>query len=136
MNVSLFRHAFVLVLLSLIGGLFIPAMAIPRLGLSAHTIGVLSGVLLIGVGTIWQHFRLSNAQGAWLKWSWLYSSYINWFACIVAAFLGAGKMTPIASAGHIGSSAAEALVSGLFISVAIASFLAVGLSLWGLRRVP
>lgn len=136
MNVSLFRHAFVLVLLSLIGGFFIPAMAIPRLGLSAHTIGVLSGALLIGIGAIWQHFRLSNAQGAWLKWSWLYSSYVNWFACFVAAFLGAGKMTPLAAAGHIGNSTAEALVSALFISVAIASFIAVGLSLWGLRRVP
>lgn len=136
MNVSLFRHAFVLILLSLIGGFFIPVMAIPRLGLSAHTIGALSGVLLIAVGAIWQHFVLSSAQGAWLKWSWLYSSYVNWLACIVAAFLGAGKMTPIASAGHVGTSTAEALVSALFISVAIASFIAVGLSLWGLRRAP
>lgn len=136
MNISLFRHAFVLILLSLIGGFFIPAMAIPRLGLSAHTIGALSGVLLIAVGAIWQHFRLSNAQSAWLKWSWLYSSYVNWLACIAGAFLGAGKMTPIASAGHVSNSAAEALVSALFISVAIASFIAVGLSLWGLRRAP
>ena len=136
MNVSLFRHAFVLILLSLIGGLFIPAMAIPRLGLSAHTIGALSGVLLITVGAIWQHFRLSTMQGAWLKWSWLYSSYVNWLACIVAAVLGAGKMTPIASAGHVGTSTAEVLVSALFISVAIASFIAVGLSLWGLRLAP
>ncbi|GAB4202882.1 MAG: hypothetical protein Fur0019_01360 [Tibeticola sp.] len=134
MNVSLFRHAFVLILLSLISGLFIPAMAIPRLGLSAHTIGALSGVLLIAVGAIWQHFRVSTAQGAWLKWSWLYSSYVNWLACIVAAFLGAGKITPIAAAGRVGSGGAEALVSALFVSVAIASFVAVGLSLWGLRR--
>lgn len=134
MNVSLFRYAFVLILLSLIGGFFIPAMAVPRLGLSAHTIGALSGVLLIAVGAIWQHFRLSNAQAAWLKWSWLYSSYVNWLACIVGAVLGAAKMTPIASAGHVGSETAEALVSALFVSVAIASFIAVGLSLWGLRR--
>lgn len=134
MNVSLFRHAFVLILLSLIGGLLIPAMAIPRLGLSAHTIGALSGVLLIAVGAIWQHFSLSSAQSLWLKWSWLYSSYANWFACIVAGFLGAGSMTPIAAAGHVGTTTSEALVSALFISVAIASFIAVGLSLWGLRR--
>lgn len=133
MNVSLFRHAFVLVLLSLVGGLLIPSMAIPRLGVSAHTAGVLGGVLLMGVGAIWQHFRITSTQGAWLKWSWIYSSYVNWFACIVAAFVGAGKMTPVASAGHIGSSTAEALTSALFISVAIASFIAVGLSLWGLR---
>lgn len=134
MNVSFFRHAFVLILLSLIGGLLIPAMAIPRLGLSAHTIGALSGVLLIAVGAIWQHFSLSRAQSTWLKWSWLYSSYVNWLACIVAGFLGAGKMTPIAAAGHVGTTTSEALVSALFISVAIASFIAVGLSLWGLRR--
>lgn len=134
MNLGLFRHAFVLILLSLIGGLFVPAMTVPRLGLSAHTIGALSGTLLIAVGAIWQHFRLSNTQSMWLKWSWLYSSYTNWFACIAGAFFGAGKMTPIASAGLVGSSTVEALVSALFISVAIVSFIAVALSLWGLRR--
>lgn len=134
MNVSLFRYAFVLILFSLVGGFFIPAMAVPRLGLSAHTIGALSGVLLIAVGAIWQQFRLTNAQGAWLKWSWLYSSYVNWLACIVGAVLGAGEMTPIAAAGQTGSNSAEALVSVLFVSVAIASFVAVALSLWGLRR--
>ena len=134
MNLSLFRYAFVLILLSLVGGFFIPAMAIPRLGLSAHTIGALSGILLIAAGAIWQHFHLTNAQVAWLKWSWLYSSYVNWAACIAGAVLGAGKMTPIASAGHIGSNTAETLVSVLFVSVAVASFIAVGMSLWGLRR--
>jgi len=134
MNLSLFRYAFVLIFLSLVGGFFIPVMAIPRLALSAHTIGALGGVLLIAVGAIWQHFQLSNTQSAWLKWSWLYSSYINWFACMVGAFLGAGKMTHIASAGLIGGDIAEAFVSALFISVALASFIAVGLSLWGLRR--
>lgn len=134
MNVSLFRYAFVLILISLVGAFFIPNMAMPRLGLSAHTIGVISGVLLIAVGAIWQHFHLSNAQCIWLKWSWLYSSYINWFACFVGGVLGLGKMTPLASAGQVGSDTGEALVSFLFVSVAIASFLAVALALWGLRR--
>ena len=49
-------------------------------------------------------------------------------------FLGAGKMTPITAAGYIGNSTVEILVVMLFISVGIASFVAVGLSLWGLRR--
>jgi hydroxylaminobenzene mutase len=134
MNTSLFRHAFVLILLALIAALFIPAMAIPRLGASAHTIGVLSGVLLIAIGAIWQHFQLSPRQLGWLKWSWLYSSYVNWFGCVVGAVLGAGRMTPVASAGRVGTPAAEALVAALLISVAVASFIAVGLSLWGLRQ--
>ncbi|MBP6353617.1 MAG: hydrogenase [Acinetobacter sp.] len=134
MNIILLRHAFVLILLSLIGGLLIPAMNIPRLGLSAHTIGVLGSVLLLAIGAIWQHFQLSPTQSTWLKWSWLYSSYINWLACMLGGFLGAGKMTPIAAAGYIGNSTVEILVAMLFISVGIASFVAVGLSLWGLRR--
>lgn len=133
MNISLFRHAFVLILLSLVGGLFIPVMAVPRLGLSAHTIGVLSGALLIGIGAIWQHFHLSDRQGFLLQWSWLYSSYANWLACLLGAVLGAGKLTPLASANLVGSDLVEGLVSGLFISVGVTSFVAVGLSLWGLR---
>jgi hydroxylaminobenzene mutase len=107
---------------------------VPRLGLSAHTIGVLSGVLLVTVGAIWQHFRLSNTQAAWLKWSWLYSSYANWFGCIVGAVLGAGKMTPVASAGLVGSNIAEGLVTVLLASVGLASLVATVLSIWGLRR--
>ena len=134
MNVSLLRHAFVLIALSLAGGLFIPHMAIPRLGLSAHTVGILGGVLLIAVGAIWQHFRLSASQGAWLKWTWVYSGYVNWLACLAGAVLGAGRMTPLASAGMMGSGTVEGLVTLLFASVALASFIAVGLSLWGLRR--
>ena len=134
MNLSLVRHAFVLILLSLLGGFLIPAMAVPRLGLSAHTIGVLSGVLLIAVGAVWPHFRLSRSQAAWLERGWLYSSYVNWLACIVGAFLGAGGMTPIAAAGLRAGTGPETLMTALFASVALASLGAVGLSLWGLRR--
>lgn len=136
MNVSLFRHAFWLILLSLTGGLFVPAMAVPRLGLSAHTIGALGGVLLIAVGAIWEQFRLTRVQGTWLKWSWLYSSYVNWLGCLIGAVLGTGKATPLASAGYVGGDSAEFVVSALLLSVGIASFIAVGLSLWGLRRSP
>lgn len=133
MNVSLFRYAFVLILLALVGGFFIPVMAVPRLGLSAHTIGILGGVLLIAIGAIWQHFRLSVRQAAWLKWSWLYSSYVNWFGCLLGAVLGSGKTTPVASARLVGSDTVETLVAVLLGSVGIVSLIAVDLSLWALR---
>jgi (hydroxyamino)benzene mutase len=134
MNISLFRHAFFLILLGLLGAFAIPQMAVPRLGLSAHTIAMLGGVLLIAVGAIWEHFRLSALQAAWLKWSWLYSSYMNWLACMTGAVLGVGRMTPIATDGLVGGELQEAVVGALFASVALASLIAVGLSLWGLRR--
>ena len=45
MSISLFRHAFFLILLGLLGAFAIPQMAVPRLGLSAHSIAMLGGVL-------------------------------------------------------------------------------------------
>lgn len=133
MNRNIIRHGFILILIALLSGLFIPAMPIPRLGLSAHTIGILSGVLLLAIGGIWQQFSLSPRQTQIMYWSWLYSSYVNWLGCLVGAVFGAGKATPLASAGTIGSEAAEGAVALLLGSVALASFIAVGLSLWGLR---
>ena len=134
MNRSLFRHAFVLILLALVGAFFVPTMAIPRLGLSAHTIGLLSGVLLIALGVIWQQFELSSTQRFWLKWFWLYSSYANWLGCLLGAIFGAGRMTPIAASGAVGPDWAEAVVAVVLGSVAITSLIAAGLSLWGLRN--
>lgn len=133
MNKDIIRHGFVLILLALITGLFVQAMAIPRLGLSAHTIGIFSGVLLIGIGAVWPLFTLTVLQKQVLYWTWLYSSYINWLGCLTGAVLGAGKITPIAAAGVVGPPFAEALVGILLISVAIVSFVAVGLSIYGLR---
>ena len=52
MDRGLLRHGFVLIAAALCSGFVIPAAKIPRLALSAHTIGVLSGVLLIAVGLV------------------------------------------------------------------------------------
>lgn len=133
MSRSIIRHGFVLILLALVGGLFIPAMEIPRLGLSAHTIGLLGGVLLIALGAIWRQFSLTDRQGKIMYWTWLYANYVNWLGCLVGAVTGAGRTTPVAAAGATGSALAENAVALLLLSVAAASFVAVGLSLWGLR---
>lgn len=68
-----------------------------------------------------------------MYWAWLYSSYINWLGVQVGAIFGAGKVTPIASSGMVGSTPAEIAMGILLGTVALASFVAVGLSLWGLR---
>lgn len=133
MNIQLARHGFVLILLALVTGFFVPAMVVPRLGLSAHTIGILSGVLLIAMAGIWGYFLLSGFQRSVLYWTWLYSSYANWLGCLIGALMGAGKMTPVASAGREGSAGSELIVACLLGTVALASLMAVALSLWGLR---
>jgi len=134
MNNNIIRHGFILISIALVSGLFIHTMAIPRLGLSSHTIGVLSGVLLIAIGAIWQQFSLSDKQLKWFYYSWLYSSYVNWLGCLIGAILGAGKTTPVAASGMVGSQMSESIVAILLMSVGVVSFVAVGLSLWGLRE--
>jgi hydroxylaminobenzene mutase len=134
MNKKIIRHGFILIFIALISGLFIPTMAIPRLGLSSHTIGILGGVLLIAIGAIWAQFVLSGKQLTCLYYSWLYSSYMNWLGCLSGAILGAGTATPVASAGVTGSALSELIVSAMLVSVGVVSFVAVGLSLWGLSE--
>ena len=134
MNRPIIRHGFVLILLALLTGFLLPAAEIPRLGLSAHTIAILSGVLLIGVGAVWPLFQLSARQCQVMYWTWVYSSYANWLGCLIGAFTGAGRMTPVASSGMEAGAVAEAVVAALLLSGALTSLVAVGLSIWGLRR--
>jgi hydroxylaminobenzene mutase len=133
MDRSIVRHGFILIAAALLSGFVIPAARIPRLALSAHSIGVLSGVLLIAVGVVWSQFALSERQARAMSWAWLYSSYVNWFAILLGAILGTGRMTPVASAGAVGSPAAEAAVSIMLVTVGLVSLVAVGLALWGMR---
>lgn len=133
MNNNIIRHGFILIALALVFGIFIPTMEVPRLGLSAHTIGVLSGVLLIALGAIWQQFSLSVHQLRLMCWAWLYSSYANWLGCLIGAIFGAGNATPVASGEYVGTPLVENIVTTLLVSVAAASLIAVSLSIWGLR---
>lgn len=133
MNKNIVRHGLILILLALVAGLFVQAMPIPRLGLSAHTIGILSGVLLIALGAVWQLFTLGPRQQRVMYWSWVYSSYANWLACLIGAASGAGQMTPLAAAGSTGPALAETVMALMLISVVVTSLLAVGLAIYGLR---
>jgi hydroxylaminobenzene mutase len=134
MNTRLLRHGFVLIMLALLSGFLVNSAVIPRLALSAHTIGVLGGVLLIVLGLAWPAIHLGEAQARIASLCWLLSSYANWFGCIAGAMSGAGRMTPVAAAGVTGTPAAELLVGTMLVTVTVSSFIAVGLSLWGLRR--
>ncbi len=135
MNNSAIRHGFILIALALVSGFFIPSMEVPRLGLSAHTIGVLSGVLLIALGAVWQQFSLSAGQLSIMYWAWLYSSYVNWLGCLIGAIFGAGNATPVASGDYVGTPAIENIVTILLLSVGVSSLIAVSLSIWGLRAI-
>ena len=55
-------HGVLLILLSLLTGLLVPVLIIPRLGLSAHVGGLMNGMLLMLVGFLWPELALTRDQ--------------------------------------------------------------------------
>lgn len=133
MNKPLIRNGFILILLALLTGVLVPAATLPGLALSAHTIGIVGGTLLIAISAVWEHFDLPRRSESMLFWSWLYATYGNWLGCVIGALVGAGRATPIASDGSVTGPAGEATVLVLLITSSIAAVGAIALSLYGLR---
>ena len=136
MTDGLIKHGFILIFLALVTGFAIPQAESPRLALSAHTIGLLSGILLLAVAGIWQRLRLSERQLGGTYWGWVYSGYANWAGILFGAMVGTGRITPLASGGATGAELPEMLVGFLLMSLSLAALIAAGLSIWGLVRRP
>ena len=136
MTDGLIKHGFNLIFLALVTGFAIPQAESPRLALSAHTIGPLSGILLLAVAGIWQRLRLSQRQLRVTYWGWVYSGYTNWAGILFGAMVGTGRMTPLASGGATGAELPEMLVGFLLMSLSLAALIASNLSIWGLVRRP
>ena len=134
MENRLIRHGFILILLSLFTGFAIPAAEAPRLALSAHTIGLMSGILLLAIAGIWSRLALSEGQLKVTYWGWIYASYTNWLGILLGALTGAGRMTPLASKGVTGSDASELLVAFFLISLSLAALVSTALSIYGITR--
>ncbi len=133
---KLIKHGFILIFLALVTGFAIPQAQSPRLALSAHTIGLFSGILLLAVAGIWERLRLSERQLRVTYWGWVYSGYANWAGILFGSMTGAGRMTPLAANGATGGDLPEMIVGFLLISLSLAALGAAGLSIWGMRAKP
>jgi hydroxylaminobenzene mutase len=125
-----------LFLFALIVGLLVPKFAVPRLGLSAHLLGLMQGIFLIILGLLWPRLKLTPAlfrAGFWLA---VYGCFAAWAANLLAAVWGAGNtMLPIAAGQARGSVLEEGIIS-VALRTAAASLIAVLiLILWGLRTI-
>jgi hydroxylaminobenzene mutase len=103
----------------LAGGLFIPLMANPRMGLSGHLEGIMNGIFLMVLGLMWSRLEIS---AKWLNitfWLSLYGTFANWVGVMIAAIFNSGKMMPLAN-GQQGSAFTEGIVSFLLASLSIA----------------
>ena len=88
-----------LFLLTSFEGFGVPAFAAPRLGLSAHSLMALLGVLLIAMGLLWPKLNLGSSA-SWLAfWLLIYSSFAIVAAYLLGAIWGAGNSTMPLAAG-------------------------------------
>src|SRR5262249_17670931 len=119
-------------------GFVIPYLDSPRIGLAAHPLRALQGVLLIGVGLLWTKLTLGPGASRVAFWCLLYSAFAILAAYMIAAVMGVGIET-ISLAGelphglHQGSAFQETLIKVLSYSSAPTGITAFAVIFWGLR---
>jgi hydroxylaminobenzene mutase len=133
-NRLLIQLGFFLILLGLLTGLAVGQFANPRLGLAAHQVGVLGGLVLVVLGLVSRYLVLGSRAAAVMTWTWIYATYANWFASVLGAVTGASRMTPIAGHATRGGATSEAVVAFLLISLAFAGIVGAALAVWGARN--
>jgi len=115
-------------------GFVIPGFAAPRLGLSAHSLMALLGVLFIAIGLLWPKLSLGTAASQLAFWLLVYSSLAIVAAYLLGAVWGAGNTTmPLAAGAAHGSNFQEAVIKIVAYSSAPTGIISFALILWGLR---
>src|SRR3989442_2480379 len=96
----LFWHGIFLFFLGLLAGAFVQRMTNPRMGLSAHLGGVMTGTFLAVLGAVWTELRLSPRAESAAYWLALFGAYGSSASLLLPAILRTSSATPIAGAGH------------------------------------
>lgn len=120
-----------LFLLGLLTGLALPVFRNPRMGLSAHLVGVQHGMVLWILGLILPGLApVSPALHGLMVWSLVIGLYGLWLSMLLAAIWGASQALPMAGAGHSASAGRERVVAALVYLPATLIVFGVGLLLW------
>jgi (hydroxyamino)benzene mutase len=115
-------------------GFVIPYLVAPRLGLSAHSLGALLGVLLLALGLLWPKLNLGAKASRIAFWFLIYSSLAILAAYLLAGSWGAGNSTmPLAAGTAHGNAVQEAVIKVVAYSSAPTGIISFALILWGLR---
>lgn len=113
-----------LVLLALLLGLAIPLFPSPRLALSAHLAGLMSGTMLIGFGLMWRRITLSKFTHHFACWLCIFGCYGVFAGNILSALKNTRMLTPIAQAESGNTTlAAQSVEFQVAAVLGVASFL-------------
>lgn len=107
-------------------------MPSPRLGVSAHTTGLQSGLTLWALGLMWQYVTLPPGAQRTVQVLAIAGLYAIFASMALAASWGASRSLPLAGAGHQASPMQETLVTVLIAGGSLAITVAVAMVLWGL----
>jgi hydroxylaminobenzene mutase len=127
-------HGVFLFLLGLIGGMFVYAMANPRMGLSMHVGTLLNATFLIAIGAAWSAVELSPRAERAAFWLLVVSSYGGSLGLLLAAVLGTRDSTPMHGAAQSASAWKEAIVTLLLNVNGLAIVVGGVIALRGLGR--
>ena len=115
-------------------GFVIPALPMPNLGRSVHTLSAFSGVLFVAVGLMWPTLKFGTAAARIAFWFLVYSAFATIAGFVLAAFWGAGgSIIPIAAQGARGSDFQEAVIQAVMYPATPTGIIAFALMLWGVR---
>lgn len=131
----LLQVGILLFLFALLVGIAVPQFAVPRIGLSAHLLGIMQGIFLMVIGLLWPKLKLPRAVSRLGFWLAVYGCFAAWTANLFAGITGAGNtMLPMAAGEAHGSALQEAIIA-IDLRTAAVSLIAVSLLiLWGLRN--
>jgi len=122
-------------LCALLVGLAVPRFAVPRLGLSAHLLGLLQGLFLMLVGLLWPRLQLGSMAARVAFWALVYGCLAAWGANLLGAIWGAGNtLLPMAAGAAHGSTTQEMIIAVGLRSSAVALIAGLLLLVWGARR--
>jgi hydroxylaminobenzene mutase len=115
-------------------GFVIPALAVPNLGRSVHTLSGFTGVLFLAVGLMWPMLKLGIMAARIAFWFLVYSALATIAGFALAALWGAGgTIITIAAQGARGSDLQESVIQAVMYPAAPTGIVAFALMLWGLR---
>lgn len=131
---QLYFAGILLFLLALITGMIFPSLANPRMGLSAHLVGLLGGLFLIALGVIWPDKDLPPSLDTLAFVLVIFGTYANLITTFLAATFATNRLTPLAGSGHLAEPWQENIVTGGLVLSSVAMVTVCLLVLWGLRR--
>jgi len=126
-----------LFLVAVLLGFAVSSLAVPRLALSAHLVGLLQGIFLVVLGLVWPRLSLTQAQRRLAFLLVTYQAVAAPLSNLLAAAWGAGNsVVPMAAGAAHGSAMQEMVINIGLRSAGAAVIVSLLLILWGLRRAP